>query len=487
MVLPELHVLRLSGNPFRILPGDIFLPLRQSPLLNLFLDKCQLSHVDEGTFSPLKLLQKLSLRGNPDLCMENLARATANIGSLSNASLDLSLNELQEIPTDVLASLNSTLMQLFLRGCNVGEIRNGSFPLLPVLDVLDLSLCRIRAIGAGTFDALPHLRTLDLSQNKLTGVPKAIMLSTLVSLVLNENPYYGYFEMLQEHGDDDRGYDDGFFVPPFENMDNLLALSLSGTAIRMQKITKYMFAGLKALMRLDLNDCNLYSIETGAFSALESLEILDMSGNQLEIENDGEFLGLTELKALFLHDNHISSQGATSPFKTLRNLTVLKLNRNSMTHLTEDFFAEMETMETLILSENDIEQWNSPVLGATKNMHNLRLDRNKLVAVTEAMLTDFANLATLDLSGNPFKCDCGLYHFYRWASENQEKLEGWLEEGAYTCWANNSTQYSFLLDGDEIFRDCVRSGDTNDQAPTATKAGLIIALSVLVVHVSIVG
>ncbi|CAG0881929.1 unnamed protein product [Darwinula stevensoni] len=479
-ILPNLKVLRLSGNPIKILPGDIFLPLRRSPLLNLFLENCQLRYIDKDTFAPLKSLQKLSLKNNVYLKMEYLARTMATISSKSNLSLDLSLNELKEVPKDVLTPLKATLMQLYLSGSNLENISSFSFPHLPVLDVLDLSMSRIRTIETGAFNRLPSLRVLDLSGNVLTQVPTATMLPTLIILTLNNNPYYDSAESME------RTDDDGLIIPPFEDMDQLLTLSLSGSTVKTQSITRATFTGLKNLKRLDINNCKLKSIESLTFSALESLEHLDLSGNEINIDNDEILSGLTSLISIFLHGNEITFRGATSPFKDLKNLKVLKLSDNFIRYLTGDLLLGLEKIETLILSENNILAWKLPIFATSTNLNTLRLDRNNLVEVTEGMLIDFSNLTTLDISKNLFECDCGLCDFYRWAMGNHTTLDNWEKEGAYTCRAKNGTEYSLLHDGDKLFQDCRIGGNTQPDTKSNV-LGLAIGLSVFVITLSVLG
>ncbi|CAG0901931.1 unnamed protein product [Darwinula stevensoni] len=245
-------------------------------------------------------------------------------------------------------------------------------------------------------------------------------------------------------------------------------------------------AGLRALTRLDLNECRLKSIEAGAFSALESLEHLDLSCNELEIRSDDVFAGLGSLVSLLLKDNQI--RGVGSPFAALRNLRELQLDENFVARLSREFFEGMESLECLTLTDNDVRAWTSPVLGAAGKLNSLRLGRNKLMQVTEAMLADFASLGRLDLSENPFVCDCGLYSFYRWASERPEKLERWHEEGAYTCWTKNDTIYSLPLDADEIFRDCGPKSVTPEDADSRLSAmGLTGGICVLVVVLVVSG
>ncbi|CAG0885297.1 unnamed protein product [Darwinula stevensoni] len=417
-VLPKLQFLRLSCNPFIILPSDIFLPLGQSPVVSLSLRTCQLLYIDNDTWAPLQHFQKVFLKNNKESKIDELARNIANMNLRTNISLDLSLNSLQEVPMAELAPLNSTLVELILTGNNFSIIRRSAFPQLHALVYLNLATCGIGTIEEGALATLPNLKYLDLSQNRLIKVHQAVMLPTLIFLRLDRNPYDESSCRWQRlHGDgndeNDYDYDDDFFVPIFEKMNRLRSLSFSWTHIKTREITKNMFAGLKELRKMELNKCHLRSIEARAFSALQYLQHLDLSGNQLEIDNDEVFSRLTSLSSLLLHDNRISFKGAKSPFKTLGSLLHLQLNKNFITHLTKDLFLGLENLETLILRDNNIRYWNWPVLGATRNLYSLRLSRNELMEVTEAMLTDFAILRKLDISENPFKCNCELHNFYR--------------------------------------------------------------------------
>ncbi|KZS01962.1 putative Leucine-rich repeat and immunoglobulin domain containing-NOGO receptor-interacting protein 4 [Daphnia magna] len=94
-------------------------------------------------------------------------------------------------------------------------------------------------------------------------------------------------------------------------------------------------------------------------------------------------------------------------FAGLASPTVLDISANRLTRLTDDLFAELPSLFTLILSGNKIQTVASGAFNSPRKRHTLRLEDNNLGNVPTAALTledgafrHFARLRLLALNDN---------------------------------------------------------------------------------------
>jgi Leucine-rich repeat (LRR) protein len=164
----ELRMLNLSGNPNLDLPSAITMVCNLPKLHILLLNKLQLKTLPDE-IKNCKSLTQLSIVHNPQL---NFQQAFGNLASLKLKFIDLSHNELSELPPN-LASIK-TLSDLRLSHNTIGNSSSyKTLALLPQLFSLWLDNNQLRKLPK-EIGLLPYLHYLYLDNNLLRTLPKDI-------------------------------------------------------------------------------------------------------------------------------------------------------------------------------------------------------------------------------------------------------------------------------------------------------------------------
>uniref|UniRef100_A0A0P4WPQ2 Ig-like domain-containing protein n=1 Tax=Scylla olivacea TaxID=85551 RepID=A0A0P4WPQ2_SCYOL len=159
---PSTQVLDLQHNNLQVLPRDAFVDTGLVNLQKLWLNHCEIKHLERGAFNML----------------DNLV------------DLDLSKNLLRVVPTAALIDIPG-LRELSLAHNDLATIPADAFAPSPDLVTLDLSNNRIRSINPKAFRCLATLEVLKLSGNLLVYLMQDLLvpLKALHGLNLNNNPW----------------------------------------------------------------------------------------------------------------------------------------------------------------------------------------------------------------------------------------------------------------------------------------------------------
>jgi Leucine-rich repeat (LRR) protein len=422
--LPKLIKVVLSENNFKTMKRE-FDVMRDSPLQELDLVLCQIESMEPGAFNSLTNLTALRL-GENNFNSTTITRVVEEavkhvpLRSLNLYSVGLRKNTAKEL---LRAIGNSNITILCLARNQFEEITSEMFPKMPNLEVLDLRSVLALNITNDAFVGLPKLNTLLLNDNKLASIPEGVLLEQLKCLDLQQNSgnrfSSSYFSIYGEK---------------FTNMKNLQQLNLSFNAVHA--IYNSSFFGLGSLTVLGLKNATIYHIANGAFAMLSKLVFLNLENN-IFLKNhpstleDGLLEGLDNLRVLLLGGCGIKFIGKdANPFKTLKKLTHLGLERNQMTTLPN--FEVLVNLRTLDLSENGLHPWYHPVLDKNYHLVDVAVSNNRIAYLTTAMIQDFSNLKKLDLRNNPFTCDCS----FSW---NNKKLMRLIDNQSVFCAFPDST------------------------------------------------
>lgn len=168
----ETQVLDLSGNQLHSLPADCFFVLRLINLQRLFLGRSRICRLSERSFTGLQGL----------------------------VELDLSDNELEQVPSETFASVGN-LMRLTLAGNPLRTLHSNAFRYLGQLNILDLSRCSFSQLEPAAFAGLHALEWLRLNDNLLTVLPQTALPPTanLLGLFLHGNPWLCDCQMTALH------------------------------------------------------------------------------------------------------------------------------------------------------------------------------------------------------------------------------------------------------------------------------------------------
>lgn len=105
---------------------------------------------------------------------------------------------------------------------------------------------------------------------------------------------------------------------------------------------------IRKVKQLDVNFCNIESIELGCFDIFKHLEILDLSNSQLGKINQFDFICLGKLKHLDLSNNIIKTIHSAS-FSSLLKLEFLGLGFNSIKQIESKLFENLISLKHLDL------------------------------------------------------------------------------------------------------------------------------------------
>ncbi|XP_056328547.1 slit homolog 3 protein [Danio aesculapii] len=128
---------------------------------------------------------------------------------------------------------------------------------------------------------------------------------------------------------------------------------------------------------------------------------------------------------LYLEGNLLTSVPKELP--NLKQLTLLDLSNNSISHLAPLTFSNMTQLATLILSYNQIRCVPVHAFDGLRSLRLLTLHGNDLSTVPEGAFNHLTSLSHLALGANPLYCDCEL----RWLS--QWVKAGFKEPGIARC------------------------------------------------------
>ncbi|KAI1292098.1 Protein flightless-1 [Halotydeus destructor] len=301
-----------------------------------------------GEISAMKSLRSLNCRRNK---LKNTG-IPQNIFQLKELTiLDLSHNQLNEVPEELEHSTN--------------------------LKLLNLSYNQIDFLPNQLFVNLTNLTFLDLSDNNLDTVPPQIRrLVNLETLILNNNPL-GHMRPLPAlvslhnlHLRNTRRTLKN--IPPtLDVLENLVDVDLGEN--ELARVPTFLYS-LPKLKRLNLSDNLISELSPDIGDQWINLEVLNMCRNKLK-QLPTSLCKLSKLKRLFLNDNQLDFEGIPSGIGKLLNLEVFSAANNQLEMIPEGII-RLGRLKKLILSNN------------------------KLITLPDAihLLTD---IISLELGGNP--------------------------------------------------------------------------------------
>ncbi|GLV35079.1 tollo [Carabus blaptoides fortunei] len=408
--VPRIFLLDISENVFHNILVDAFFPMNGTNLQQLNMILCEIEYIHPDSLNPLRNLSSLRLGQNlfNTSVISQLIENTVKMGiPLDNLNLyDIGLRK--QLPQNLLQSVGrSNITYLHLTKDNLEQIDDDSFPYMPNLRLLSLRDNLIFNISPHAFSGLKNLECMYIGMNRLSRVPKGLMLKTLLELDIAGNTYDGYWPTM-------------FVIPDgiFANMCNLQNLHLEYNNIGF--LTTKTFIGLRNLTKLNLKNISLYSIDIGTFIPLQNLLYLNLNNNPfLTNINADIFLGLTNLEILLLGGCSIKNLTIQpSIFSHLSNLKHIGLERNNLHIISPNQLTFLVRLESLSIADNSLSPWNKNVL-PHGNLKILLANQNKFTYVTNKMLEDWKKLEILNLDGNPISCDCTLYPVVLWLKNNK--------------------------------------------------------------------
>lgn len=166
------------------------------------------------------------------------------------------------------------------------------------------------------------------------------------------------------------------------------------------------FQGASSLQKLDLSENFITSFPTIALQTIENLKVLNLSSNMIYHLDSTNFEHLKSLQILDLSRNGIFSV-PPSTFRDLNALRYLDLSLNSLRtvsncdrydefpqtltssvllQIEDDAFEGLDSLQTLIIRDNNILLIPGSALGRLPRLSNLYLDYNRVAALSSDIL-----------------------------------------------------------------------------------------------------
>ena len=223
------------------------------------------------------------------------------------------------------------------------------------------------------------------------------------------------------------------------NWGRLQQLNLQNNPLRT--ISGSPFSQMGELAYLNLEYCQLTSIDSSVLNGLAKLHTLVLSNNDLQFLPDGLFQNNPELKELkvnkqdnpitlsenvfqgiemslnhlFISDNTISVSMFWSLIEKLPNLLELYASQLNLYTIPDKAFKNNIQLNNLDLANNSISVIQESAFYRLRySLKTLSLSHNSIESISECVFPGFALLEYLYLQDNPLKCDCRIQWLYDW-------------------------------------------------------------------------
>ena len=375
-----------------------------SQTLHLSLNK--ISHIDEDAFKNTTALENLLLVGN---LLTSLPPIVDLCDSLR--TLDVTSNDIQIIPDAYFARCFN--MAYFRIGRNkLTMIDNNTFVGLISIGYLGLSYNMITKITGDVIWDHPALHSLQLDGNKLTqlpslstdGIPELKYLSVADNKIRNiSEKEVSHLQNLTTLDFSNNLITDVEFI---FTLPNIQQIHFGNNLI---PINENLLNDFKHLTSVELSGSGLLSFPL-LLPSKNTLTSVKLSQNQIRCVDVLHLVNMTKLQTLYLSDNDIEMfpdvgcKDGNESAKTFHDLEFPSLcrfgiARNQLTRLTSDALSKMPVLEHLDASSNEI--IDMPFLSFVGiSLRYVYLDRNEISHLEGRHLLGLYRLEVLGLSDN---------------------------------------------------------------------------------------
>uniref|UniRef100_A0A3Q0RMP5 Leucine rich repeats and immunoglobulin like domains 1 n=1 Tax=Amphilophus citrinellus TaxID=61819 RepID=A0A3Q0RMP5_AMPCI len=156
---------------------------------------------------------------------------------------------------------------------------------------------------------------------------------------------------------------------------------------------------LPRLTQLELNRNRIRQVEGLTFQGLSSLEVLKLQRNSISKLTDGAFFDLARMKVLHLDYNSLTEVNSGSLYG-LTSLQQLFLSNNSIARINPDGWKFCQKLRELNLSYNNLTRLDEGSLAVLGDLHTLRLGHNSISHINEGAFRGLKALRILELDHN---------------------------------------------------------------------------------------
>uniref|UniRef100_A0A0K0EJS2 TIR domain-containing protein n=1 Tax=Strongyloides stercoralis TaxID=6248 RepID=A0A0K0EJS2_STRER len=480
------HLTNFDGSFNRLSSIDSFIFSNCKKLKKLYLKNNRITQISKDAFKDSNSLSILDISNN---YLDNFGPDGGAIGRLRNLkSIDISNNLIEilnwnEIPSSLLSinlegnrivmlsivdNTKINVKKINLKNNRLLLINGDRFP--KSSEEIDLGYNLLKIISSKAFVKLPNLKILNLKGNHIEELSEDAFIGSeeenrqhllgSLKLFIGENPLKCSCKMtwilkyiIDVSIDSDLYYIQN--VIPIEIADASVAACFSlpeGHSIILKKITKenlvcsYKNVCEPECVCCDYGNCdcnskcpdgcscyhsqdfstNIVTCNSKNASALRSFSPKDipvhatnvyLKNLMLPVLRSHDFLARFRLKELSITESGIKKV-EKSAFNTLVNLESLDLSDNLLEEFDSESLPKAHKLRKIFLSKNEIKTIDSKLGTTLPQLNELSLEDNQFTELPY-LLEDLSNkkrLQRVSISNNPFRCDC----------ENRFKMQYWL-------------------------------------------------------------
>lgn len=434
-------------------------------LQSLQMVRCKIGRLNNDSFMGLRSMRNLTIKTfNTDWSSMGLEIAndvfSSNSDDMANLMrLDLSENNMWSVPVGVFCSLRN-LIYLNLTRNRLHDVNNlymsSKRKCATQLKTLDLSLNNLENLPFSVFSGLHNLTELSIQNNRVSFIADSAFegLTALAIVRLNGNglhslppDLFNETKLLREIYLQNNSIN--VLAPEiFSGLNQLLILDLSANQLSSEWINSATFKGLYRLTTLDLSANKLTKIEPAIFKDLKNIETIKLNDNHLRHVEDKTFMGLTKLHSLTLSSNRLLSV-RPNVFSGLQGLKLLSIDFNRISKFDQRTFLHCPKIEELFLNGNKLDKIPSG-LGDMPGLRSLDLGENQIKTLDNDSFSELTNVYGLRLTENYIETiRCGVFDkmtALQILNLSRNKIRH-IEIGAFD---NNQNLQAIRLDGNQL-------------------------------------
>lgn len=417
------------------------LELSGTSIWNLSLNQVQLSQIFNSTFSGMNKtkLAFLDISNNSLSAIEN--DSFAWFPNLE--SLNLENNKITHLFSHSLSGLYN-VSYLNLKNSGIKKVSDLAFQFLKHLKVLIMDDNSFPEIASNTFTGLDSLKNLSLSNCIITsGTITNRTFSSLansplqfLNLTRTKTTFIdaGAFSWLRQLKTLDLGlnnFKNTLTGLEFKGLHNIETLYLSYNSQMSLSSDSFIFIPSVRKLMLRRISCSNLAIVPSPFRMLKNLTVLDISNNDI-VNIYGDLLnGLHKLEILEMQHNnlarfwkHANPGGPLLFLKDLPRLYLLNLESNGFDEIPDQAFQRLSQLRILKLGSNYLNLFPEFVFDDLTSLNSLSLQRNLITAIEEKVFGKlFKNLKELFLEFNSFDCTCdSIAWFVDWLNVSKTSM-----------------------------------------------------------------
>ncbi|RWS28413.1 uncharacterized protein B4U80_00777 [Leptotrombidium deliense] len=311
-------------------------------------------------------------------------------------TLNLSMNYIQKVNSDVLKPLSRTLQVLDLREAfSTRTLHCDLFNSLHSLSTLNLNDNDLHSLSwpSYCFNELRKLKLLSLDFNALRTL-NSDLFKSLTSLVYLFLSYNKITTIASE---------------TFNEMENLLLLDLSYNHIR--RIKSQAFSNLNSIQTIDLEGNDIDTIDYEAFVNLPRLKKLNLSFNKLKNMHFSIFDQVGTLSTFRFDVSHNELNAYTEVDRSVElmpsstnSVEYCDFSNNNISFINSSYFDSIRsTLTQLTLSHNSLPGLTAQTVSRLKQLQRLLLDNNRIRSVSPFAFQSEPNLQIIDMSVNAIR------------------------------------------------------------------------------------